>query len=96
MPPTPLVHKSSLVTIHHRVPFKVLLMVYKRPRELLLFTMCALLTLYQPGRVGLGSSKDKRLLTNLFGLKSLGDRSFSVAGPKLYTDSHQRYWMRPS
>ena len=81
---TSLISKLHWLPIKKRLSFKLLLMVYKCLHGVSPPYLSDLLTLYQPGRIGLRSSDDKLLLSIPKGSKSLGDRSFSIAGPKLW------------
>ena len=67
--------------------FKLLLTVYKCLHCLSPPFLSDLLTLYQPDRVGLRSSDDKLLLSIPTGSNSLKDRSFCIAGPKLWNST---------
>ena len=79
-----LISKLHWLPIKQRLSFKLLLMVYKCLHGISPPYLSDVLTLYQPGRSGLRSSDDKLLLSIPTRSKSFGDRSFSIAGPKLW------------
>ena len=77
-----LISQLHWLPIRERILFKFLLYVYKCCHDCAPSYLSGLLTFYAPGRAGLRSSSDKFRLSEPNRIKSVGSRSFSVAGPK--------------
>ncbi len=82
---TPLLHELHWLPITSRIKFKVLLFVYKSLHDLAPTYLSNLLQYYQPSRP-LRSSDSKDLIIPRTNKVTMGDRAFSVIGPKLWND----------
>lgn len=80
---TPILHQLHWLPVQYRIHFKVLLLVYKAQHNLAPTYLTNLLNHYLPTRT-LRSSDSHLLSIPSSNLRSMGDRAFSVAGPKLW------------
>ncbi len=82
---TPVLYELHWLPINSRIKFKILLFVYKSLNDLAPKYLSSLLTYYQSPR-SLRSSNNKLLKIPSTNKKSMGDRAFSVFGPKIWNN----------
>ncbi|XP_063069010.1 uncharacterized protein LOC134460561 [Engraulis encrasicolus] len=80
---TPILYQLHWLPIHSRIHFKILLLVYKAQHNLAPSYITSLLTPYNPTRT-LRSTDSLLLTVPSTHLRTMGDRAFSVVGPKLW------------
>ena len=81
---TPILHQLHWLPVQCRIQFKIILLAFKAQHNLAPSYLSNLLTPYQPTRT-LRSTEAHLLSTPSAHLRTMGDRAFSVAGPKLWT-----------
>ncbi|XDV26601.1 hypothetical protein PO909_030257, partial [Leuciscus waleckii] len=80
---TPILQQLHWLPVHYRIHYKILLLVYKSLHNLAPSYLSDLLTPYLQSRT-LRSSDVCLLAVPTSRLSSMGDRAFSVAGPKMW------------
>ena len=84
-PTSELLHSIHWLPVGKRIIFKLMLYIYKTLNDLSPIYLSDCLTPYVPLREGLRSSLDTTRLIIPRNRRLIGDRSFSVRGPKLWS-----------
>ena len=88
-PSATLVKQFHWLPVDTRIIFKLILLTFKRYQSLLPLCLCDLLKYYIPRRQNLRSGDKKLLLQIPRASRTLGDKSFSAAAPRLWSSLHK-------
>ncbi len=92
---TPILATLHWLPVHHRVNFKLLILVYKVLHNLAPSYLTDLILVHKPQR-NLRSSNRMILVVPRSRLKLCGDRTFSVVAPKLWNSLPLRLRLLPT